>query len=140
MPNWTSNTLVVRGKKKDLKAFRDKYFDGKDFDFDRIEPQPRTKEECPEEYICDAKKEHIEACVGREWFNWYKWNWDNWGTKWNACNTYVYDEAKGELVITFSTAWCAPEELMIKLRDTNPQLEMEYEVEYEDGEDGGIVF
>lgn len=140
MPNWTFNTLIVRGSDTDLKAFREKYFDGKDFDFDKIRPQPKTKEECPKEYICDAKKEHIQACEGREWFNWYKWNRDNWGTKWNACETYVYDKVKGELTITFSTAWCAPEALMRKLRDTNPQLKMKYEVEYESDFESEVIF
>jgi hypothetical protein len=32
---------------------------------------------------------------------WYEWRNKNWGTKWNACDSYVTEDT-----ISFSTAWC----------------------------------
>ena len=35
---------------------------------------------------------------------WYDWRCNNWGTKWNATNTYIIDDNE----IEFSTAWSCP--------------------------------
>lgn len=43
--------------------------------------------------------------------NWYDWNLKNWGTKWNACYSEIYNKQ-----ISFNTAWSMPtEEIMNKL-------------------------
>ena len=36
--------------------------------------------------------------------SWYDWCCENWGTKWNATNTYIVDDTE----IEFSTAWSCP--------------------------------
>ena len=36
--------------------------------------------------------------------SWYDWCCENWGTKWNATNTYIIDDTE----IEFSTAWSCP--------------------------------
>lgn len=36
--------------------------------------------------------------------SWYDWCCENWGTKWNATNTYIVDDNE----IEFSTAWSCP--------------------------------
>ena len=36
--------------------------------------------------------------------SWYDWCCENWGTKWNASNTYIIDDNE----IEFSTAWSCP--------------------------------
>lgn len=41
--------------------------------------------------------------------NWYDWCVANWGVKWNACNTYVYDDE-----IAFETPWCEPDHKIIR--------------------------
>lgn len=46
--------------------------------------------------------------------NWYDWNTDHWGTKWNACNQYVGDpDEEGYVLVTFDTAWSQPHPLMM---------------------------
>lgn len=49
---------------------------------------------------------------------WYEWSIENWGTKWNACNTEVSDLGGAWRAVTFDTAWCPPgEELRMALFD-----------------------
>lgn len=39
---------------------------------------------------------------------WYNWCIENWGTKWNACETHTIDLGGGWDLVTFDTAWDAP--------------------------------
>lgn len=93
MPNWVINTVSVSGDKKEIKNFFNKYFD-KDgcIDFYKIIPEPKTKEECEAKYICNCEDEHLEVIDGKDWFNWYDYHIDKWGTKWGASNGYFEDE------------------------------------------------
>ena len=42
--------------------------------------------------------------------DWYNWSIKNWGTKWNACYSYV-----NENCITFDTAWGCPLEVLLEV-------------------------
>lgn len=66
---------------------------------------------------------------------WYDWCCDNWGTKWNACNTDVVE--CGDLaIVTFDTAWAAPDVRMFdELFAKSPYL---YYAESFDEDYGGI--
>ena len=46
--------------------------------------------------------------------SWYSAQIDTWGTKWNACETYVDEQS---CVISFDTAWSMPEPIFIKLSE-----------------------
>ena len=47
--------------------------------------------------------------------NWYDWNNENWGTKWNACDTIVTEpDEKGWCIVSFDTAWAQPEPDMME--------------------------
>ena len=39
--------------------------------------------------------------------NWYNWNLENWGTKWEA-RIYDYYRDANEINVSFETAWCPP--------------------------------
>lgn len=41
--------------------------------------------------------------------NWYDWSVRNWGVKWNACETYAYDDE-----VSFMTPWCEPDHEIIR--------------------------
>lgn len=133
MPNWTYNTINVRASNKQaLTKFIKKYFIKDEnnelhFDFNKVVPQPSTKEECPQDFICDCKEEHIEDTKGGNWFNWYKWNNYHWGTKWNACDTYITYQDDTELEFDFATAWCSPQPIFKLLKKQNPSLRLYFD-------------
>ncbi len=55
--------------------------------------------------------------------DWYEWNIANWGTKWNASDTFVDWDARQ---IIFRTAWAAPEPVMRTLQKAFPNAEFEW--------------
>lgn len=57
-------------------------------------------------------------------FNWYDWNLDHWGCKWDACDTSVEWEGDA-LVVSFSTPWAAPEEFLEKFAKMYPDVTLE---------------
>lgn len=65
-----------------------------------------------------AKEREQCAVEGRP--NWYDWNSDNWGTKWNAYDINIESEWDGgdccEMEIHFDTAWSAPFPIIEALR------------------------
>lgn len=139
MPNWNENYMIIRGSKEQREEFKKKYcslvknqwFDREilTLDFDKVIPQPKTREECPEEYIIhnetDAKKNHLsfDKKDPKNWFNWYKWRIDNWSTKWEA-NPIDSGETKTSLWIMFDTAWAPPENIIEKLIIDNYDLKI----------------
>lgn len=59
--------------------------------------------------------------------NWYEWAMQNWGTKWNACDTVVgFANLKGKAVpaIQFDTAWSPAIPAMRELSRLNPTIPM----------------
>lgn len=66
--------------------------------------------------------------------DWYEWSTSNWGTKWNASDTEVFEEAG---VIEFQTAWAKPHGVFLELAKHTP-----IRVEYADedlGNNCGII-
>lgn len=131
MPNWTQNIMVVRGTEIAVEYFLKKYIDSTGaFDFNKVIPEPKTKEECPEEYLIEEGKEEHTSSI-KPWFDWYHWRCDHWGTKWNAactmitpkslCTTTraskrVHGKTWYEVEITYDTAWSPPMPVIEKLQ------------------------
>ena len=40
--------------------------------------------------------------------DWYNWSVDNWGTKWDACDSVTNNDTENELHLGFDTAWSPP--------------------------------
>lgn len=57
--------------------------------------------------------------------DWYDWCIENWGTKWNACETQIDDLNTAE--VYFDTAWSSISELVEKLAAQHPECRFEYE-------------
>lgn len=51
--------------------------------------------------------------------DWYEWSCRNWGTKWNACNTYLPDDGRSAC---FDTAWSPSIEAIEKLARLHPDI------------------
>jgi len=77
---------------------------------------------------------------GRTDERWFDWNRENWGTKWNAGKAEVYVCKYGDHVqFKFQTAWCAPVEILLALRDQYPQLQFNWFYRIEEWEDCGFL-
>ena len=127
MPNHTFNTVRMEGiAKADFYGF-DKY-GRKFFDFNKLIPEPKTREECPPEFI-DHGNCNLMHTEDDEWFNWYDWHCRFWGTKWNA---YDFTEIDDDTVY-FLTAWTEPEPIWKAISEKFPDKELYIEAEYEDG-------
>lgn len=136
MPNWVYVNLNMNGlcKKEELFSVKD---DGKKYlDFNKIIPEPKTKEECLEKYgekyldSVDEKGNSTHYLMHEnsdDWFNWYDWHRDFWGTKWNACYCNIVDDN----TVSFETAWSLPEPVLLKLSEIFPEEEINVSVSYE---------
>ena len=83
------------------------------FDFDKIIPEPRTEDECPED--CKVNEDsHVMEDKDRPWFDWYAWRNKYWNTKWGAyeCTT---DICENEIIFEFQTAWSFARPIAYKL-------------------------
>jgi hypothetical protein len=109
MPNWCSNNLVVQANEsKYLLDFLEK-IKGKDeggnvvdFTFSSLVPQPQEEGD------------------------WYKWNIENWGTKWNVGDFILNVEDDDTVAyFNFDTAWSPPVEWLQKVAPMFPNLSFE---------------
>ena len=128
MPNWFYFSLNVSGEKKDVEQFvenvkgSEKFeTEGREFDFNHFVPQP---ENLYRDNLSTDKEKELES---QGLPNWYHWNNENWGTKWNA----VCDDEMGISVDGFPfeheynlrTAWAFPSPVISKMIDMYPNID-----------------
>ena len=51
--------------------------------------------------------------------NWYEWNCDNWGTKWDCSDSHYTEEDK---ILQFQTAWACPDKIIAEMKLMFPDL------------------
>jgi len=135
IPNHVRNVVKIKGIPKDkvdyvLNKLACKYksdITGTDeyiMDFDLIIPEPRFKKDCPKDCIVN-KDSYVQEVKGREWFNWYNFHCNYWGTKWNAYDGYT-KIGKTQITFVFSTAWSAPFGIYEKLCELGYDFEIRY--------------
>ena len=125
MPNWCENELEVRGKPEEitelLKAIKT---EESNFDFNTVIPYPKEYAD-PDRLVRAWEKEHGKHCPYKDGYNQggYEWCIANWGTKWNACDIGI-DFIDGYAKIEFRTAWSPPVQIVEKLAQMFPTLEL----------------
>lgn len=92
------------------------------FDFENLIPYPKSKEECPEEFLL-LESEPIQPDSERPWFSWYRWRKAFWGCHKNAKNVEV-----GEKVISFDTEDLPPVCVLARLKDMCPAMQSSQEI------------
>jgi hypothetical protein len=107
MPNWCSNEVIISGDKKEIKKLKDKAFkknkDGAEiFQFNNLIPRPKKEEK-----------------------NWYNWNINNWGTKWDVEATSHYED-ETSLEMEFDTAWGPPAGVFYQIKNEFPNLQISW--------------
>jgi hypothetical protein len=136
MPNWCFNVLTITGD-GDVNNFYDENKntiteDGQttdtDLDFSKSVPCPENIYQGP---LGSAERE-IHGPL-----NWYTWNCDNWGTKWNAA-AVSKKQFPDKLTYCFDTAWSPPlnwlKTTAIKYNNLEFKLEFSEEGEQFEGE------
>ena len=84
-------------------------------DFATIVPEPDNL------FTGNLGSKEREQCAVEGRPNWYDWNIENWGTKWNAYCQSHEDLGYGVHQITFDTAWTAPFPVIAALREKYPE-------------------
>ncbi len=141
MPNWFYFSLNVSGEKKDVEQFVEnvkgsaKYeTEGYEFDFNHFIPQP---DNIFRGALGIKEEKH---CEDNSIPSWYRWNIDNWGTKWNAvCDDEIAISVDGfpfEHEYNLRTAWADPRPIIIKMIQKYPNLDFDISGEEESNEYG----
>lgn len=144
MPDWTSNKLTITGAAEDVEAFLKKARMGveeeKEFSFNAFVPTPK-----------EVDQGNVVLGVAPR-LNWYNWNTNNWGTKWDACHVTVEHKAIPDLTqlayalsettrvtaeIRFGSAWSQPAPVIDAIYEQHPELEIEHKYFHEGGYGGG---
>lgn len=147
--NWCSNDLFITAKSKkaveNLKKFKetaftkDKYPDDDEekdiyIDFENFVPYPEEVYEEEKERITiknlrkkgkngEANKlEILYKLKGYKEFDWYNWNIQMWGTKWNSHYTKEPIEKGNKLFYNFDTAWSPPLPVVLAMSQMFPNL------------------
>lgn len=135
MPNHIKNVLKIKSlSQNEIEDVLNKYTEQLDegffplncfIDFNKIIPEPKTKEECPEECLV-TKDSCISIREDKAWFDWYTWHTKYWGTKWGAYDAYI-KIGRTYITFVFNTAWSAPIPVIDKLvRTINHDVSYRY--------------
>lgn len=125
--------LRIKGKSIDIKRILDYIVDG-EFDFDKIIPEPRTKEECLNSCIqgfvyiketkSNNKEDWFESILWREWF---------WKSEWKGIVTKLQRISENEVLICYNTylydvysRLSGQEPIITKLQELYPDVQIKY--------------
>jgi len=142
MPNWFELRIDITGKREEVQEFvqnvkGSKSYETEDYEFDFNHFIPQPSNIFRGSISMREEKMFIEKGIP----NWYDWNRENWGTKWNSqlhssdCSVdhplhYVH-------TYNISTAWADPRPILHKMIEMYPHLEFEIEG-YEESNEYGI--
>jgi hypothetical protein len=122
MPNHCISSLVITGKPKKLHKLLKQV---------EITQSEATEAHDPTTFSCHKI---IPRPVSED-DNWYNWNSTNWGSKWDFCDVewISRDWENGEVMLEFWTAWSPVPDVLQKLSEQNPDVEMTYRFHDEGG-------
>lgn len=153
MPNWVSNQLTLHGKTADIEAFIKQ----------ASKPVPRQKPDPDTTYGTVDGEWDFEDCQFSFWNflapekpdwpdyfttangsapenNWYIWNVNHWGTKWDVRDEdqipdVTHDEASGTSTVSynFESAWSPPMGVYEAIAQQYPQIQVSISWEEEQG-------
>ena len=133
MPNWVYNTMTVTGAEETVARFiedvaKPRPFKVKDTEDDLVIEE---KSNGPLSFWSTLAPENIEGYFRGT--NWYNWNIENWGTKWDAQFSEFDDYGNGQACYSFSTAWSSPDGFYKAASKKWPTLEFSVYWEEEQG-------
>jgi hypothetical protein len=143
MPNHTTNEVEISGDEEiiaEVIKLMTKKHEGseiEDVTFSKIIPSPdwdttpNENGELPTE-VEEIKNKEGDVVMSVKRFpcgktddRWYNWNIKNWGTKWDAYNTDIYED-ETSVHMSFQTAWAPPVEVAQELRKRFKSVEIKW--------------
>lgn len=154
MPNWVMNHIVIVGSPEDVMLIKEQVkSEDSGFDFHKIIPVPDSIKTISSfssnienlarkvvgnnafklpETISKEDRKNISLMVYNYHehgsYNWYDWNINNWGTKWNSSEPISSVDNE----FWFQTAWSMPEPVLKKLSEQYPNCTIMHEWADED--------
>ena len=122
MPDYIRNKLIVTGLSEDVERFVDHI--GQTMDFEKIIPPPANM------FRENLGEKERKECAEKGIPNWYDWQSEHWGTKWNACGceevilTPFEHMPYTEAIYRFDTAWSTPEPVIRRIIEDWPELDI----------------
>jgi len=127
MPNWCSNRVHISGSKDDVTSFIYLVRGGSEddiFSFQAILPCPEElHQHTASQFDTEIGKELIEKYGASDW---YQWQVNNWGTKWDASGSYLDYCDEESACWYFETAWSPPEGIYNELSRRFPDLSISW--------------
>ena len=126
MPNWCYNRVEVYIEDaEELKRWKETVESKESkFDFNKIVPMPKELEDTVKGSN-HVPSEELKEKYGAD--NWYDWNVNNWGTKWNITVDENEVDDDGDFIqYTFDTAWSPPSEIFYALRRKFPDVSISW--------------
>ncbi len=122
MPNWCENKLDVSGNEIDVQKFKeltlvkDDVGSGLHFTMEILSTTPSELLEQTSPNMWRGEEDDIEGKLEFEkkieelkqkygHTDWYDWRVKNWGTKWDAAESYILDDEDEFFSIEYNTAW-----------------------------------
>jgi hypothetical protein len=141
MPNWCYQQFSVYGKPEDLRAFAAASRSGDQFGLNHLFPIPEklantTSGWSSDEVIqAEYERKYAENMAEFGYKDWYDWAYDNWSTKWGACDfewrSHDFErdisilDSETSLDGYFESAWGPASNLVKKISGDFPNLVFE---------------
>jgi len=142
MPNWVSNELRCTAQKNILDQLLNAVTTDENFDFNKIIPMPEHQPDLskPNPFWGEGNNYSPEEQEPFGENNWYHWATANWGSKWNASDTYITrpNQDGDDAVIWFQTPWSQVDNIILQLSEMFPTVVFRYRYEEPDLELGGV--
>ena len=143
MPNWVYSSLSVNGEPSEIDRFVEqvaKPYETRYYNWETKEHERRMTDKgglsfwnikSPDESILDEYWSTADGKAGPK--NWYPWNIENWGTKWDAAEVDTERIAPRHFTVNFHTAWSPPYPVIEEASRQYPTLNFTLEWEEEQG-------
>lgn len=144
MPNWCSNNIRVSGPAAAINEFKEWLNDGKAF-LSKILPTPKELADAQSPF--NGTKEQSDALIAKYGAdNWYDWNINNRGTKWDL-DADVQEDGDEHIGLMFDSAWSPPQRAIAMLAEKFDDLSFHHAyfeegmcfAGYDDYENGELV-
>lgn len=148
MPNWVYNTITISGEAEAIARFREQAGKPHPIGWDEAEGKleydqqpisfwnfiaPPAEAVESGEYFGTHGYTKEGGKVGHTPNNWYEFQCDKWGTKWDACEANLDEESPTHLGYRFDTAWSPPSPVFEAMVEQFPELDFSIWWEEEQG-------